>query len=67
MGVSIVRISNLHERCVRLIQKNYSSCFEISLEDANEKSIHRIYTELPLIEVYNYLSILSPNTVNTIN
>ena len=44
---SIGRINSIHERCLRLIQQNYTSDFEVLLENANEKPVrsskmHRI-------------------------
>ena len=49
------RINNIqeHERRLRLIQQNYTSDFEIILENANEKSIHQKCIEFRMIEDYN--------------
>ena len=38
---SIGKINSIHERCLRLIQQNYASDFEVLLENANEKSVHQ--------------------------
>ena len=38
---SIGRINSIHERCLRLIQQNYASDFEVLLENSNEKSVHQ--------------------------
>ena len=32
---SIGRINSIHERCLRLIQENYASDFEVLLENSN--------------------------------
>ena len=63
---SLRRLSNKHERCLCLIQKNYISEFERLLEKANEKWVHQKCIEFLLIEVYKYLSGLSPDIMNTI-
>ena len=36
---SIGRIDSIHERCLRLIQQNFASDFEVLLENANEKQV----------------------------
>ena len=64
--LSLRRINNIHERCLRLIQRNYISEFERLLENANEKSFHQKCIELPLIEVYKYLNGLCPDIMKTI-
>ena len=38
---SIGRINSMHERCLRLIQRNYASDFEVLLENANVKPAHQ--------------------------
>ena len=38
----IGRINKIHEPCLRLVQQNYLSDFEIVLENTNEKSIQKI-------------------------
>ena len=58
---SIGRINIIHERCLRLIQQNYASDFEVLLENANEKPVHQKCIELLMIKVYKYLSGLSPD------
>ena len=63
---SIGRRNNIHDRCLRLIQQNYKSDFEIFLEDANEKSVPQKWLELLMIKVYKYLIDLSPDIMNTI-
>ena len=37
---SIGRINSIHELCLRLIQQNYTSDFEVLLENSNEKPVH---------------------------
>ena len=37
---SIGRINSIHERCLCLIQQNYTSDFEVLLEYSNEKPVH---------------------------
>ena len=63
---SIGRINSIHERCLRLIQQNYTSDFEVLLENANEKQVHQKCIELLMIEVYKYLNGLSPDIMNDI-
>ena len=49
----IGRINNIHEQYLRrLVQQNYTSDFEILLEDAHETSIHQKCIELLIMEVY---------------
>ena len=38
---SIGGISSIHERWLRLIQQNYTSDFDVLLENANEKPVHQ--------------------------
>ena len=59
---SIGRINSIHERCLRLIQQNCTSDFEVLLENTNGKQVHQKYNELLMIEVYKYLNGLSPGT-----
>ena len=63
---SIGRINNIHERCLRLIQQNYTSDFEVLLENSNGKPVHQKYIELLMIEVYKYLNGLSPDIMSDI-
>ena len=53
---SIGRINNIQERCLSLVQQNYTSDFGIILENANKKSIHQKCIELLMIKVYIYLN-----------
>ena len=53
---SIGRINSILERCLRLIQQNYNSDFEVLLENSNEKPAHQKCIELLMIEVYKYLN-----------
>ena len=55
---SLRRMKNIHERCLRLIQQNNRPEFEKSLENTNEKSVHRKCTGFLLNEVYKYLNCL---------
>ena len=48
--ISINKINSIHERCLRLIQQNYISDFEVLLESANEKPIHQKCKELLMTE-----------------
>ena len=52
----IGRINSIYERCLRLIQQNYTSDFEVLLENSNEKPVHQKCIELLMIEVYKYLN-----------
>ena len=61
---SIGRINSIHERCLRLIQQNYTSDFEVLLENSNEKPVHQKCIELLMIEVYKYLNDLSPDIMS---
>ena len=63
---SISRINNIHERCLRLIQQNYTSDFEVLLENANEKQFHQKCIELLMIEVYKCLNGISPDIMSDI-
>ena len=63
---SIGRISSIHERCLRLIQQNYTSDFEILLENSNEKPVYQKCIELLMTDVYKYLNGLSPDTISDI-
>ena len=63
---SIGRINSIHERCLRLIQQNYTSDFEVLLENSNEKPVHQKCIELLMIEVYKYLNGLSPDIMSDI-
>ena len=63
---SIGRISSIHERSLHLIQQNYTSDFEILLENSNEKPVHQKFIELLIIEAYKYLNGLSPDIMSDI-
>ena len=63
---SIGRINSIHERCLRLIQQNFVSDFEVLFENANEKQVHQKCIELLMIEVYKYLNGLYPDIMNDI-
>ena len=63
---SIGRINSTHERSLRLIQQNYTSDFEVLLENSNEKPVHQKCIELLMIEVYKYLDGLSPHIISDI-
>ena len=60
------RINSIDERCRRLIQQNYTSDFEVDLENSNEKPVRQKCIELLMIEVYKYLNGLSPDIVSDI-
>ena len=60
------RINSIDERCRRLIQQNYTSDFEVVLENSNEKPVRQTCIELLMIEVYKYLNGLSPDIVSDI-
>ena len=62
----IGRINSIHERCLRFIQQNYPSDFEVLLENANEKQVHQKCIELLMIEVYKYLNNLYPDIMSNI-
>ena len=55
----IGRINSIHERYLRLIQENYTSDFEVLLENLNEKPVYQKCIELLLNEVYEYLKYLN--------
>ena len=63
---SIGRINSIHERCLRLIQQNYISDFEVFLENSNEKPVHQKCMELLMIEFHKYLNDLSPDIMSDI-
>ena len=63
---SIGRINGIHERCLRLIQQNYASDFQVLLENSNEKPVHQKCIELLMIEVHKYLDGLSPDILSDI-
>ena len=63
---SIGRINSIHERCLRLIQQNYTSDFDVLLENSNEKPVHQKCLELLMTEVYKYLNGLSPDIMSYI-
>ena len=58
------RINSIHERCLRLIQQNYTSDFEVLLENSNEKPTHQKCIDLLMIEVYKHLNGLSPDIMS---
>ena len=58
------RINSIHELCLRFIQQNYTSDFEVLLEISNEKPVHEKCIELLMIEVYKYLNNLSPDIMS---
>ena len=62
---SLRRISNIHERCLRLMKQNYRSEFERLLKNENEKSVHQKCIKFLLIQVYKYLNGLSLDIMNT--
>ena len=61
---SIGRINSIHERCLRLIQQNYTFDFEVILENSNEKPVHQKCIGLLKTEVYKYLNDLSPDIMS---
>ena len=63
---SIGGINSIYERCLRLIQQNYTSEFKVLLENENEKQAHQKCIELLMIEVYKYLNGLSPDIISNI-
>ena len=63
---SIGRNNSIYERCLCLIQQNYTSDFEVLLENSNEKPKHWKCLELLMIEVYKYLNGLSPDMLSSI-
>ena len=63
---SIGRIKSIHERCLRLIRQNYSSDFEVLLENAYEKQVHQKCIELLMIGVFKYLNGLSPDIMSKV-
>ena len=63
---SIGIINSIDEQCLRLIQQNYTSDFEVLLENSNEKPVHQKCIKLFLIEVYKYLNGLSPDIMSDI-
>ena len=60
------RINSIDERCLRLIQQNYTSDLEVLLENSNEKPVHQKCIELLMIEVYKYLNGLSTDIMSGI-
>ena len=45
---------------------NYTSDFEVLLENENEKQVHQKCIKLFMIEVYKYLNGLSPEIMNDV-
>ena len=62
----IGRISSIHELCLRLIQQNYTSDFEVLLKNSNKKPVHQKCIQLVMIEVYKCLNGLSPDIMSDI-
>ena len=60
------RINSINEQCLRLIQQNYVSDFEVLLENVNEKPVHQKFIKLLMTEVYKYLNGLSPDIISEI-
>ena len=50
---SIGGINSLYKRCLRLIQQNYASDFEVLLEKTNEKPVHQKCIELLMMRFIN--------------
>ena len=63
---SFGRISSIYERCLRPIQQNYTSDFDVLLDNSNGKSVYQKCIELFMIEVYEYLNGLSLDIMNEI-
>ena len=63
---SIGRINSIHERCLRLIQQNYTSDFEVLRQNSGEKPVDQKCIELLMIGVYKYLNGLSPDIMSDI-
>ena len=63
---SIGRINSIHERCLRLIQQNYTSDFEVLLKNSNKKTVPQKCIELLMTEVYKYQNGLSPDILSDI-
>ena len=64
--LSLGRINNIHDWCLRPIQQNYRSEFGRLSENANEISVRHEWVGFLLIEVYKYLNGLSLDIKNTI-
>ena len=62
----IGRINSIHERCLCLIQQNYTSDIKVPLENSNEKLVHQKCIGLLMIEVYKYLNDLSLDIMSDI-
>ena len=62
----ISTINSKHELCLRIIQQNYASDFDVLLENANEKRLLQKCIELRMIEVCKYLNGLSPDIIRNI-
>ena len=63
---SMSKLSNIHEKCLRLITNNYDSNFNGLLESSHEFKIHKTYINYLMIEVYKYLLGLSPELMTDI-
>ena len=63
---SIGRINSIHERCLRLIQQNYTSDFEVLRQNSGEKPVDQKCIELLMIGVYKYLNGPSPDIMSDI-
>ena len=62
----IGRINSIHERCLRLIQQNYTCDFEALFENSNKNPVHQKCIDLLMIQVYKYLNDLSPDIMSYI-
>ena len=63
---SIGRTNSIYEGCLRLIQQNCASDFEVLLDNANEKPVHQKRIELLIFELYKNLDGLSPDIMSDI-
>ena len=63
---SMSKLSNIHEKCLRLITNYCDSNFNGLLESSHEFKIHKTYINYIMIEVYKYLLGLSPELMTDI-
>ena len=60
------KMNKIHERCLRLLLKNYKDDFKDLLRSSGDISIHQRCINSLLTEVYKYVNGLSPGIMNEV-
>ena len=60
------KINIIHERSLRIIQKEYESLYPLLFEEAHQITFHQRYINSLMIEVYKYLNGHSRDIINDI-